>query len=134
MVNLALSCGLCGTSTSFTFCDIAKYVKRNNNYKTWMAIFYIVHGAFDEHKSWHKHYKQYMMNIRGWEYESDSNSVSKDVSNSSIAPTGFVAKIIRHNKSALVKNLNDNLRRNTGRYIVVTQRNIAKEDRKKGSA
>jgi len=108
---LDLACGLRGTSSSFAFGDIGKYMKRNNNYKSWLAIFYMVHGAFDENEGWHKEYEQSLMNIRGWEYEINSSSVSKD---DSIAPTGCVAKIISYIKSALVKNLNDNLRRNTG--------------------
>ena len=128
ILNLALTCGLRGTNSSFCMGDIGKYMKMNNNYKSWLAIFYMVHGAFDEMLGWHKDYEQKLMNSRGWEYDIDSSSVSKD---DSIAPTGFIAKIISYIKSALVKNLNENLSRNTGRYIVVTQRNIAKEDRKK---
>ena len=128
ILNLALTCGLRGTNSSFSFGDIGKYMKMNNNYISWLVMFYIFHGAFDENDGWHKDYEQKLMKSRGWEYEIDSSSVSRD---DSIAPTGFIAKIISYIKSGLVKNLNENLSRNTGRYIVVTQRNMAKEDRKK---
>lgn len=48
---------------------------------------------------------------------------------SSAKKIGFGARICKYQKSQQVKNLNNNLRANTGRYLCITNRNIEKEKR-----
>ena len=61
------------------------------------------------------------MASRGWEFQNGFVSSLKKI--------GFGARICKYQKSQQVKNLNKNLKANTGRYLCITNRNIPKEKR-----